>query len=782
MMYRQSDMPLYRSNPQTDAPGSRPARFFQGAPMPSSSDFMWKFHRIGGLDQVTLRTAEELRHLGELDPKLWTALSCPASGLEFDERTLRLLDADGDGRIRIPEVKAAVEWACARLTDPSVLVDPPEAMPLAHITEETEEGRRLAASARAVLEHAGKAGAEAVSQDDVAQAASQAAQNLFNGDGVVPPHPDLSPDMRQFIADALAVVGGIPDAGGQAGINRAVADAFLQTLAQWRDWKQSMKDAAGPLGADTAAAWEMMLELREKIDDYFLRCDFADFAPQIPDAACAEEKGVLSPERGLLDAHTLADLPLARVEAGRPLRPASGCNPVWRERVARLFALIRPLLGQPDGMTREDWLAVKAGFAAHEAALALKPAPVAAEVVIPPTGTPDMLGEERVKALLSGGQGERFAELADRDASAPAVAGVADLERLVLYHRHLHRLLTNFVSFYDFYSLRRNAMFQSGTLFLDGRSCRLCLPVADMARHAVLAAFSQLCLVYCLCRRPDEESGESKTMTIVAAMTAGDSDLLLEGRNGVFVDSLGNDWDATLVKIISNPISLRQALWDPYKRLGRMITEQIGKFAAAKQTAQTASMGQKVQAAATAATAPPPAVPPAAGFDIGRNVGILAAVGLALGAIGTAVAGIANALFSLAWWQFPLLLLGLFLVISGPSLVLAWLKLRKRTLGPLLEASGWAVNSRIPVNLTLGSKLTDTPALPENATRSFRDPLAKPSRWPLAAAAATVLVLAALAAWLWFGPRQTALFTAQQNGTAAQQAAPAPKTPAKPAP
>lgn len=71
--------------------------------MKKNDTFCWKFVRIGGLDQVTLQTADELTHLDELDPKLWAALSCPAAGLEFDERTLELLDTDHDGRIRIPK-------------------------------------------------------------------------------------------------------------------------------------------------------------------------------------------------------------------------------------------------------------------------------------------------------------------------------------------------------------------------------------------------------------------------------------------------------------------------------------------------------------------------------------------------------------------------------------------------------------------------------------------------------------------------------------------------------
>jgi len=293
---------------------------------------------------------------------------------------------------------------------------------------------------------------------------------------------------------------------------------------------------------------------------------------------------------------------------------------------------------------------------------------------------------------------------------------IAELERLVLYYRHLHRLLMNFVSFHDFYSLKRPAMFQAGTLFIDGRSCRLCLPVADIAKHSAMAQLSQLCLLYCECRRRvPSGSASGDKMNIVAAMTAGSDAFLREGRNGVYVDNKGEDWDATLVKIVRNPISIKQAVWAPYLRASQMVGEQISKFAG--------NTAKKVESAVTAQTKAP-----AAPFDISKSVGLFAAVGIALGAIGTAVGSIAGMLMALHWWQFPLLIVAVFACISGPAAFLAWLKLRKRTLGPVLEASGWAVNGQLPVNLVLGSALTSEAVLPRNATRTRHDPLRQKSK------------------------------------------------------
>lgn len=721
--------------------------------MQTDNDFKWKFHRIGGLDQLALRSADELRHLGELDPKLWVALSCPSSGLEFDARTLELLDADKDGRIRIPEVVKAVDWVCQVLKDPAVIIDSGESLPLSHINTEDEQGGRVYATARKILEYLGKEAEDSLIREDVEQAISGAAEQSFNGDGILPVLPEFDEDIRAFIEDALAVMGGVEDASGKPGVDGAIAEAFMESLRNWLDWKRSLGDISSTLGENSVETWDSLQELRDKIDDYFLRCDLASFSPDALAVLNADEQIIASSEHGGLQTVSLEDLPLARVGIDRPLHLTSGLNPAWRGRVERFFALVGKRFAQTDSMTRAEWTALCEAFNPFDAVLAAKPPLVEVEKSIEPVSTIDQLGEERVKELLDGDVAERFAELVKRDVAAPvSTEDFAAVERLVVYYSHLYRLLMNFTSFYDFYSLRKEAAFLAGTLYIDGRSCRLCLPVDDVARHSSLATYSAVCLLYCTCRRmKKDENGANveETRHIVGAMTAGDADLLLDGRNGVFVDNEGQDWDATLIKVVSNPISLREALWQPYKRLGRMVSEQIAKMAGAKQEQLSKAMGAKVEAGTAVATGAASA--PAQGFDIGKSVGIFAAIGLALGAIGTAVASIANALFSLAWWEFPLVFVGMFLLISGPSLVLAWLKLRKRTLGPLLEASGWAINGQVPINLGLGKALTSTAVLPPNANRSYKDPFKKTARWPW------VIVLIALLAgagitWLWFTP------------------------------
>jgi len=234
-----------------------------------------------------------------------------------------------------------------------------------------------------------------------------------------------------------------------------------------------------------------------------------------------------------------------------------------------------------------------------------------------------------------------------------------------------------------------------------------------------------VCLVYCDCVRGTDK------MSIAAGFTAGDADYLLVGRNGVFYDRKGQDWDATIVRIINHPISLRQAFWSPYKNLIRMISEGLQKLAAAKASAAETGLIKAVTESGKAVVANPAPVVPKPMFDVGKFAGIFAAIGLAIGAIGGIFASVVGGLLGLKFWQIPLALAGLLLLISGPAVMLAWFKLKKRSLAPILDANGWAINARARINIPFGTSLTRLADLPAGASRSLVDPYAeKQTVWP----------------------------------------------------
>ena len=332
---------------------------------------------------------------------------------------------------------------------------------------------------------------------------------------------------------------------------------------------------------------------------------------------------------------------------------------------------------------------------------------------------------EMGKKIAEYESGKAAAEGANTAALAAAQAQYRPLEKLLLLCRDYVTLLHNFVSFQDFYAKRSKsllgrgaanespwAIFQAGTLVIDQRACNLCLRVDDMAKHNAQAPDSGMFLIYCNCKL--HATGE--TMQIVAAMTIGDIRNLKVGKNALFYDRQGRDWEAEVVKIIDNPISIGQAFWSPYRKLGNWVSELITKSAAEKEKKSFTDMTAKLQTAPAAQPAP---------FDIAKFAGIFAAIGMAIGALGTFLTGLLDEVDKLAdngWWAIPTLIICILLAISGPSMVLAWMKLRRRNLAPLLNANGWAVNADAIVNVLFGNTLTEQAQYP---LVKLQDPHAK---------------------------------------------------------
>ena len=100
------------------------------------SKYKWSFANVGGATRVRIQTAEDIKHLGELDKKMWTVLSCPVNGLEISPDSLLLMDTDGDGQLRLKEVVATSEWLCAMLKDPKTLFEQKDTIVLDNIADE----------------------------------------------------------------------------------------------------------------------------------------------------------------------------------------------------------------------------------------------------------------------------------------------------------------------------------------------------------------------------------------------------------------------------------------------------------------------------------------------------------------------------------------------------------------------------------------------------------------------------------------------------------------------
>lgn len=682
-------------------------------PKDLKNTYPWTLKRMGGIFQVQLKSVKDLEALATLDPKLWVALSCPVNDLEIDRRTLSLIDYDDDGRVRIEEMRNAVAWTLKRLSRPESLFTGGD-LPLDAINTTDPEGEKLLASARQILANMGEADATSISVGQAANTAKIYGQSRLNGDGVIAKDATDVPELQQLITEIMDCLGAETDRSGEPGITQKKLDAFFAELKTYEAWwtqgevDSSKGEAIFPLGDATPEAFTHLTAVENKIDDFFARCQLAAFdaraeEPLNHDISLYKQ---IAGEDFSVSRKDVEQLPLAKVSGTSTVPIFTGINPEWKQRMQTLCdQVIRPLeIGTGDSLELHEWEEIKHRFDAYRKWRESKPETKTETLCI-----------TRVREILASDLGQQLAALlAEDQALAPRMKSVDAVEKLARFHRDLIQVLNNFVNFNDFYDETRAAVFQAGVLYLDGRECRLCLRVENPAKHAVLATLSRAFVAYCECRRKDSKA----KFTIAAVFSAGDSANLIVGRNGIFKDSQGRLWDTTIVRLIENPISIREAFLMPYVRVGRFIGDKLEKWAVTRDKAMQKQMETGVESVGSD-SASGKTGKGSTGAGMGGVAGMLAAGGIALGAVGAGLASLFDTMKALDWWELPLVICGLVLMISLPSMLIAWLKIRKRTLAPLLDASGWAVNGRTLISTKLGRSLTTSATLPVAACCQF---------------------------------------------------------------
>ena len=658
-----------------------------------STGYDWSYSSFGGVVRVNVRSGEDIAHLGELDKKLWTVLSCPTEGLEFPSETLKLIDTDGDGKIRVDEIVAAANWLCKVLKDKELLIKAPDTLKLSDINTDVPEGEKLEKSARQILSNL-KLQKDDISVADTSDSVAIFADTAFNGDGVITEASAADDTLKGVIKTIAAQIGSTTDRSGAEGVTAEQIEAFYTALADYAAWQAAATPDIFPFGDNTQAALDAADAIKTKVSDFFMRCKLIAFTEAAAPAVdvSTDKISAISDHDLSGEAQEIASYPLARPSKDGILL-FDAINPAWKAKVDAFRTLAG--LDAKDGINEAEWNEIVSKFSAFSA---WKDSKKGAEV--------EALGLEEVKKLIAADNKAALLELIASDKALEDEANSIDeVNKLTHLVRDFYKLLKNYVVFSDFYSPDQNEMsvFEAGKLYIDERCCRLCVRVEDMGKHADMAGLSGMFLLYCACT----SKTTGKSMNIVAVMTDGKTRNLRPGTNGVFYDRDGLDYDATIIKIVENPISIKQAFWSPYVKFWNWITGLINKSAAEKD----AKSMENLQASATAA--PADAAAKKQPFDIGKFAGIFAAVGMAIGLLGAAIAGIVTGIAKLPWWGILLLIVGIMLLISGPSCFIAWGKLRRRNLGPVLNANGWAINSNVIVNIPFGRTLTSIAKYPK---------------------------------------------------------------------
>ena len=694
--------------------------------------YKWHFVNIGGSARVRINSGDDVAHLAELDPKMWTVLSCPTTGLEIDDKSLKYMDCDSDGKLRINDVIAVSKWITSALKDNDLILKGVDSIDINQINTDDANGKKLYHSAKQILENLGKDGS-VISLADTADITAIFAKTRFNGDGIITDASSDDADIKATIAAVITTVGSVTDRSGAPGINAELIETFYKNLNDYVAWTEAKVEA--PYGDNTDAVIAAYNALDHKVKDFFMRSKLAAFSPSSTTSLDIQTSRIdaISAENLSTKNDEIAAYPLTHITGKSEIEINAAINPAWDKN----FNVIKSILdSSATVITEDDWAAIGANFAAYNS---WKNGKAGAAV--------EVLGLDAIKNFIAQDKKAALLDLVAQDAALKEESdNIEMVDKFLHIYRDFYKLLKNFVTFNDFYDKDKNlkAIFQCGTLIVDQRACKFCMKVADTAKHSASAASSGMYLVYCDCTTKTKPG----KLQVVAAVTVGDIGALSVGKNGIFYDNSGLEWDAVITKIVENPINVSQSFWSPYRRMATAIENLINKSAADKDAKMMANATANINAAPTktaeeakAAAATPP-------FDIAKFAGIFAAIGMAVGMIGTALASIFKGLFALKWWQLIMLFIGIILVISGPAMVMAWLKLRRRNIAPLLNANGWAVNANSKISIPFGETLTDIAKYPK---MKLDDPFAKKGMKPWQKWSLTILLIMAVVAGLWIG-------------------------------
>jgi len=659
------------------------------------------FCNYGGNYQLRIQTAEDFEHIQTLDDARWVATSAPVSGLNCDPLFLTFMDTDCNGRIRTDEVKAAQSWLLKMLRYRDRVAESSDVLRLADIDTSHAEGSALRAAAERILSNLNCTDIHEISLSQVRDLETIMSSAAHNGDGVIPPEDAGETDTAEFITVVMECIGSAPDASGKDGVTKEHIERFFQEAQAYVDWKAQgeLHEPAGqtdvmPWGAATPSAYDLMDLLDDKIEQYFTQCDIIRF-----DIRAAEQMRLRDIELEELDfsdctvlAERLRQAPLSTPNRDGVLDLDGSINPLYRKQIAalRTEVLNRALGESVSELTGQQWNEVKSVFAAYCSWLANKQGE-----------TVEKLDSETLEAYLTGPYRNRVNQLIATDkAVAQELEQIHNVEKLIMYQRWLMEFANNFVSFPMLYDQNHRSLIEMGTLIIDGRELTFTIKVDDRQTHKTVAETSFMYLLYVEVTGKEDKSDK---FDVVAAVTSGDAGGLRIGKRGIFFTTDGREWDAQVVDIVSNPVSMWEFLKAPFQQIADFVKKHVERFSKTQEAKFETTLSSPPSAAAT------------------RD--LLLGGSIAIAALGSTFALMTNLLSKVEMHHILYTILGIAFVVLVPGFIMGFLKLKRRDMSAILEASGWAINIRMKMTRSLGRLFTRRPKVPKDGRKQSKDVL-----------------------------------------------------------
>ncbi len=648
------------------------------------------FERLGSTLHFKIIDYHDLKAILDLDEALWIATTAPVSTLKIDDTFLNLLDVDEDGRIRAEEIKDGIRFLLKHTVDYSGIQDDNLNLPLSAIDTGTELGEKIHSSAVKVLKRL-NAAPESVGLGQTRKVKKEVLEGGLDQAGIVLPEAADNDKIRQYIKDILRTVGGKKHPNGQEGIDEERLTVFTDECRRYLDWRleagELTVDTATeilPLGKNTAEGYALFRFLMKKLIQYFLLCNIKRLNPELLTRAL--ETPEANAALNLIDIEEaesyLENAPLSLLNSEGTLDLTGEINPYFHKKIKELTEkVIKPLLGEKvQSINMQSFQKLQKTFEPFVQWTDRMP-----EVAV------DSIGAERVQEYLTDtSYRQTLEQLIDKShRTAFVLDNIRELERLLLYQAYMLPLVNSFVSFPKLYDTEQRALFEEGTLIMDGRHFTLAVKVEDRKHHIEISKTSNIFVIYCELFG----SNDKKVYEIAVPVTSGNRGNIHLNKWGIFNDVYGNELHAKVVDIVENPISITEAMAEPFVRISRSFFSRLEAFSS-KAEERLFQAGETLKNKKSKDTS---------------SAGMLAGGGFAVAALGSSFAFIIKTLAGLSIKAVLIALLISMALITIPVGIATYYKLSRRDLSTILEGSGWGINARMKLTTAQAASFTYRP-------------------------------------------------------------------------
>ncbi|MCA9776438.1 MAG: hypothetical protein KC800_06980 [Candidatus Eremiobacteraeota bacterium] len=605
-----------------------------------------RYEYYGKTIHLRLRKLKDLEQVLKLDEVFWLATTAPVGDYLLPPEFLKSLDTDGDGRVRVEELKAAIVW----LRRSSKAEVPTSVLKRADIKSE-----KLLAGWDKIVKAFGLDSDAALTVQELRKLRARYVETPTEfGAGSLDPAEVEDAQERALLEAVKETVQ--PE---RETVTEEQLDTFLEDARRSLAWRD-----ASPGENAWAAQYAAFRDLEEPLREYFLLADAARFTGEQPELGWP-----VGPVK-----ERLREMPLAKPLQADGLYFESRVNPAYAKQVETFTATF--LESGESVLSRSRYEELRERFETY--ADWLGQAPETRVKDFPTDELRRWLQEiDLLKSVRESLQEKREQGLVQRN--------FLDLEKLLLYQTHLLNFCQNFVAFPDLYDPKSRALFERGTLIMDGREFNLALPVDDIEVHKAAAVRSNMYVMYI------QAQGE----TLAVPVTSGSKGNLAKGKRGVFHHVDGSEREARVVDLVSNPISLWEAMMAPFEKIGTAIRGKVEALSDEQEQAliDRATKVEKPKKEGVSGT-------------------VLAGGGVALAAISSSLAFVLKTLATLSPLRLFLGIFGLLFLCLAPAAVVAYLKLRSRDLSAVLEGNEWGINARMRLTTIQARQFTQHPRHP----------------------------------------------------------------------